>query len=336
MPPSFLPRLVFPDPFADPGLFVNVAFSRQALLFDAGDLSLLSPRDMLKISHVFVSHAHMDHFMGLDRLLRVLIGREKNLIVVGPSGIADRLGAKLSSYTWNLVNSFENNLSIGVVEVEKGCHRCTRFDLDRGFAQSEISSSPPSPLVASQPGFTVEAAILDHKIDCLAFALYEPYRINILKVALAQKGLETGPWLAGFKKALHAKAPSETPIRARTADKTEKTFALGDLEKDLVKISPGQKIAYVTDAAPTGLNELAIVDLCRDSDTVFIEAAFLEKDIALAEKRGHLTAARAGRLAAKANAKNLVVFHFSPRYSRRGHELYGEAMKAFEENRPGR
>jgi ribonuclease Z len=276
----------------------------------------------------------MDHFMGFDRLVRVLIGREKVLTVVGPSGIADRVEAKLASYTWNLVENFENNLSLVVVEKKKDCHEFAKFDLNKGFARTQISSSPPSPFVACLPGFIVEAAILDHKIDCLGFALWEPYRINILKVALADKGLETGPWLAQFKKALHEKAPPDTPVTARTADKKEKTFTLGQLQKDLVKISPGQKLAYITDAAPTEANEQIITGLCRDADMVFIEAAFLEKDAALAKKRGHLTAALAGRLAALANAKNLVVFHFSPRYSKRGHELADEAMKAFKENRP--
>ncbi|MDI6797112.1 MAG: MBL fold metallo-hydrolase [Desulfatibacillaceae bacterium] len=333
MPPSFLPRLIHYDPFADPGLFVSFSFTRQALLFDAGDLSPLSPRDLLKISHVFLSHAHMDHFMGFDRLLRVLIGRERTLTVVGPLGITDRVEAKLASYTWNLVDNFENNLSIVVVEKRKDCHEVTQFDLNRGFARTRISSLPPSPLVAALPGFTVEAAILDHKIDCLGFALWEPYRINILKVALAEKGLEAGPWLAGFKKALHEKAPPDSPVIARTVGKKEKTFTLGQLQKDLVKISLGQKIAYITDAAPTKANGQLITDLCRNADTVFIEAAFLEEDAALAEKRGHLTAAHAGRLAALANAKNLVVFHFSPRYSQRGQELANEAMRTFGGNR---
>ena len=63
MRPSFLPRLVN-GPFGDPGLFVPLTFQKRALLFDLGDLSRLSPGDLLKTSHVFVSHTHMDHFAG--------------------------------------------------------------------------------------------------------------------------------------------------------------------------------------------------------------------------------------------------------------------------------
>jgi ribonuclease Z len=76
-------------------------------------------------------------------------------------------------------------------------------------------------------------------------------------------------------------------------------------------------------------NPEKIVAFARDSDHLFIEAAFLEKHRDIAAEKGHLTAWQAGTLAAKAGVKQLTPFHFSPRYTGEAHLLYQEAMDAY-------
>src|SRR5206468_6790691 len=78
----FEPRLVN-DAFGDPGLYVDFRDERRALLFDLGDITTLPPRKLMRLSHVFVTHTHMDHFSGFDHLLRVVLGRKENVIVLG-------------------------------------------------------------------------------------------------------------------------------------------------------------------------------------------------------------------------------------------------------------
>ncbi|NLA75493.1 MAG: MBL fold metallo-hydrolase, partial [Deltaproteobacteria bacterium] len=87
MKPSFYPRLVN-DPFSDPGLFIPFLYEKRALMFDLGEINSLTPRDLLKVSHVFVTHTHMDHLAGIDRLLQVFLGREDRLHLLRPTCLA--------------------------------------------------------------------------------------------------------------------------------------------------------------------------------------------------------------------------------------------------------
>lgn len=59
----------------------------------------------------------MDHFIGLDWFLRICLGRERAVRLYGPPGFIDRVEAKLSAYTWNLLHRYDNNFGLEVTEV---------------------------------------------------------------------------------------------------------------------------------------------------------------------------------------------------------------------------
>ena len=101
----------------DPALYVDFRFEKRALLFDLGDLHALAPRKLLRVSDVFVSHMHLDHFVGFDQLLRLLLGREKTVGVWGPDGIIDCVAARLGGYSWNLAARYKTDLCFQVTEV---------------------------------------------------------------------------------------------------------------------------------------------------------------------------------------------------------------------------
>ena len=333
MKPLFHPRLVN-DPFGDPGLYVDFLFERRALLFDLGDLSPLSARQLLRVTHAFVSHTHMDHFAGFDALLRILLGRDKTLHLFGPPGFIDRVEHKLAAYTWNLVANYESDLVVRAAEVSPDGEIETAEMRSRTGFRREIAAVPvlPPGVLLDEETFQIRAAFLDHQIPCLAFALEEKFHVNVWKSGLEELGLPTGPWLRELKSAVARGEPDGTPVPMRWREdgtSYERVVSLGDLKEKVLRIVPGQKIAYVTDAGFTPENAQAIVDLARGADTLFIETAFTHEEERRAAEKYHLTARQAGWLAREAGVRRLVPFHFSPKHSEEADRLVREALEAF-------
>ena len=319
MTPQFHPALVN-GPFDDPAVYVDFLYERRALLFDLGDIRALSPRKLLRLTHIFISHTHIDHFIGFDHLLRLVLGREKRLHLFGPPGFTARVEHRLASYTWNLVESYPTDLTLVAAELhpDGSCisaefHCCRRFR-----REGERTEQLRDGIVLDEETFRVRTAFLDHKTVSLAYALEEKNHVNIMKNRLMELGLPTGPWLAELKRAIVRGEPDDTPVRVRRHDgggrPVEENFTLGQLRHEILRIVPGQKIAYVTDAACSPANEARIVELALGADYLFIEATFLHEDRERAAERHHLTALQAGMLARRAGAGRTVPFHFSPRY----------------------
>lgn len=330
---SFLPRLIN-GPFSDPGLFIPFQYEKRALLFDLGDLRNLSARDLLKITHVFVTHTHMDHFIGFDALIRIFLGRDKDLHLFGPSGFIRQVEGKLSGYTWNLVHEYETEFRLLASEI-RGKNLITRtYECNKAFrAEGPPSAKPFGGFLLEEPSFSVKAVLLDHRTICLGLALEEHFHVNIIKEKLKEMGLQVGPWINRFKKAIYEKRDPEgffqVPGDEGGGMREERIFRLGDLSASIARISSGQKIAYVTDVAGSPENIDKIVQLAENADHFFVEAAFLERDRAVARRKYHLTAREAGNLGRKAGVKEVHPFHFSPRYEGQGEELKKEAMEAF-------
>jgi ribonuclease Z len=279
----------------------------------------------------------MDHFVGFDRLLRLHLGRSRKLHLYGPSGFCENVAGKLAGYTWNLVDNYGYSLNLEVNEISSQGIVTRAFKCREKFKPgSDEKSSPFRGRLHDEPGFAVNAAVLDHGIPCLALSLVEQFHINIIKGHLDKLGLDTGPWLNEFKQALYSGmdpgSPFSVPGTGGGSDNgQDRQFELGELADQIALISPGQKITYVTDVADTPGNRRDILNLAGESDQLFIEAAFLDSDRDKAIAKHHLTARQAGELAALAGAKQFTVFHFSPRYSDAAELLYAEAATAFRE-----
>ena len=103
---------------------------------------------------------------------------------------------------------------------------------------------------------------------------------------------------------------------------------LGTL-RELLTVTAGQKVAYVTDVADTPANRSAIVTLAEAADTLFLEASFAAADEEKARDRAHLTTRAAGEIARAAGVRRLEPFHFSPRYEGEEERMLAEVEAAF-------
>jgi len=323
MRPSFHMRLVN-GPFDDPCLFVSFAFEKRAFLFDLGECHKLTARDLLKVSHVFVSHTHIDHFIGFDRLLRIVLSRNKTIKLFGPPGFIANIEGKLRGYTWNLIK--DHALILEVSEIHPGVIKKTVFSCAHGLLPGvDAPNMPFYCQIVKEPGFTVYADILEHKIPCLGFRMEERFHVNMIKEKMDALNLPPGPWINLFKKALFEKKDPNSPFYVTD----HQQYPLGELAQQIACITPGQKIAYITDVVYSEKNRERIIRLAKGVDVLFIESAFLHQDKIMAEKKYHLTTVQAGSMAREAGVGRMEVFHFSTRYMHAAQIVYQEALDAF-------
>ena len=317
MKPTFHHRLVNTQ-YEDPCLFVRLLRERRAFLFDAGHIDRLSPGDLLKITDLFVTHMHIDHFVGFDTILRALLRRENPLRVYGPKDIIECVEGKLKGYTWNLIEEYPLKLEVFGVTDREINH--SSFYAENRFGRIDRDATGFRGIVFRDPPFSVKAAVLSHGIPCLGYALEEDFHININKAALHAMGLPVGAWLSDLKKMIRDQVSHDTLLTINGRE-----FPLSELVT-VATITSGQKVSYITDISPEEDNLSRVIELVKDSDTLYCEAYFLHKDLKRAFERHHLTAKITGEIARASRVKNLVLMHFSPKYFDDPDAIETEAM----------
>ncbi|MBF0506129.1 MAG: ribonuclease Z [Nitrospirae bacterium] len=322
MKPSFLAGAVN-GPFEDPCIYIRIIRENRALLFDAGDIGKLSQGSLLKITDVFISHTHIDHFIGFDMLLRAVLRRDVPLKIFGPSNIISCVEGKLSGYTWNLIKDYP--LKIEVFEIQGPLISHASFHAGHSFQRIDHPGREFNGILLEDPLFTIKGVELRHDIPVMAYALEEAFHININKAALNERGLPVGPWLSVFKKSIR-----EGGLDSAVLEISGKSYGMAEL-MPIAHITRGQKVSYVTDISPDAENVGKVEKFVSGSDQFFCEAYFLEKDKDRAYERHHLTAALAGRIAREAGVGNLELIHFSPKYTHCMDEIYSEAMREFKQ-----
>jgi len=168
----------------------------------------------------------------------------------------------------------------------------------------ERATLVPVPLQVDGPvDSLLSVAALDHRIDCYGYRVAEPDGRRMLPERLAQFGIR-GPQVSRLQR----DGVIEVDGRRVTVD-------------EVSVFRPGQVFAFVMDTrmCPGALT------LAQGADLLVAESTFLDADRELAHMYRHLTSREAGRLAAEAGARELVLTHFSQRYP------YDEAERFREE-----
>jgi ribonuclease Z len=162
--------------------------------------------------------------------------------------------------------------------------------------------------VEDGPAFRLETQPLSHGVPAVGYRLVEPDGRRMVPGRLAARGI-TGPDVGRLQREGRLEAGGELVTVQQMSEPR-----------------PGQRFAFIMD---TRLCDGAFA-LADGADMLVCESTFAQSEAALARDYGHLTAGQAGRIAAEAEARLLVLTHFSQRYDASGNErLAGEAAEAF-------
>ena len=155
--------------------------------------------------------------------------------------------------------------------------------------------------------YYVEAAYLDHKIPCIGYSVVEKDKLRIIMSKAKKLGLKEGPLIGKLQqgKAVEFQGKKVTP-------------------EEVAEVQTGKKLTIIMDTQPCQ----NAYDLARDADLLVCESAYAADLEEKAREYKHMTTRQAALIATKAEAKKLIITHFSQRY-KSIHDLQDEIKTFF-------
>jgi ribonuclease Z len=315
----------------DPAVCLYFRQTGDSLLFDAGNLEPLSNRDLLKVKVVAVTHTHVDHFIGFDRLIRVNVPHFRTIEVVGPAGIIRNIQGKLAGYAWNLLEPNQVNIIVHEVSPD-GSIESVHLSNSNQFLATNPTKTPAPKDPSTEPAkiplrsstYNLSAVSVDHGMQVLAYGLSMPDSMSVNKAQLDASALEPGPWISDLQKmAVDGKIKGSIYISGAEHDALQ-------LAGSLLQPRSGQRLIYVTDMIFSEANIKQLKKLEGAGPNVIIcEANYRHEHRQKAFDKFHLTTTQAALTAALLNAKHLQIFHISNLYSGDTDSSLAESDTAF-------
>ena len=314
--------------FDDPIMVIRVKPLASNILVDCGKIHHLTKRILKAVDTVFITHAHMDHFMGFDTFIRSVLVSSKTINIFGPPYIAIKLEHKLKGYDWNLVEDYYCSFRVFEISVD----RIDTYLLEgsNGFSVTRQNQHPRrDKIIYENSHFFAEADLCNHTIPVLIFKFTEKSGFAVDEGKIAKLGLVKGPWLEELKAHFHnpqKKAPHTirvlvkkgTGIKEVEFNNPQHLYA--SIRKDFIPAS----IGYISDIGFTAENIETVLSLMKDVTLLVSECTYLKSEINKARSTLHLCSNDLNALLEKLTPQFFMPMHLSTTYLQNPHLLYSE------------
>ena len=310
----------------DPVIYTAIKRLGEALLFDLGSIDLLSHRDLLRVKHVFVSHTHMDHFIGFERLLRVNVPHKRLIRMWGPAPLIQQVHSKLCGYTWNLIEPDQIRFHVSEIHPNGTIEEALLGNAD-GFAiKRQVSDQTLGELCQLADGSKMGAVILDHRgTASIGYRLEAPEKFRVRSERLDALGLKPGSWVSLLQLKMRQELwEEELQVQGQV-------WTVRALGQELIEREVGHALAYLTDLSFDPINLQRLRQSFLPSDHVIAECSFLNVDRQRAVDKAHLTTLHSALLARALGASHLHSFHISGIYGQGPDEVMAEVQRCFAE-----
>lgn len=310
----------------DPCLVVRDRPIHRSIMIDCGALSHIAKREMKPVRAIFVSHAHMDHFMGFDHFLRQVHASPRTIEMFGPAGFADRVEARLNGYDWNLAEPYWCTFLVHEVHRERVL--TFRFPGPERFSRTSEVESRRDEVIYRLNHMEVAAELLDHGIPVLAFRVRERKIFGVDAQKMAGLGLVPGGWMCDLKRRFFTDWQDATPFqvdRVRADGGIECTLEdAATLYRSIADEVASASIGYLTDIGFTAENRSQAERFLDGVDLLVAECTFLRNDREKARSSNHLCTDDLNDLLDRIRPRLFLPIHLSKTYLGRSSELFPE------------